>query len=71
MGYDNRVKPDHGGSVGHVRIGLPKKPLVLSAQERAQLRGIAQSRVLPNGIVRRARLVLLSAGGMPNTQIAG
>jgi len=56
--------------MGEVRLGRPKKPLVLSAHEQEQLRGIAQSRALPNGIVRRARMVLLSAGGMRNTQIA-
>src|SRR6266403_691840 len=56
--------------MGQVRLGRPKKPLVLSAHEQEQLRGIAQSRALPNGIVRRARMVLLSAGGMRNTQIA-
>jgi len=56
--------------MGQVRLGRPKKPLVLSANDKEQLRGIAQSRALPNGIVRRARMVLLSAGGMRNTQIA-
>jgi hypothetical protein len=48
--------------MGQVRLGRPKKPLVLSADEKEQLRGITQSRALPNGIVRRARMVLLSAG---------
>ena len=53
--------------MGEVRLGRPKKPLVLSAHEQEQLRGIAQSRALPNGIVRRARMVLLSAV-LPNPQ---
>jgi putative transposase len=57
--------------MGQRRLGRPKKPLVLSAEEKAQLRGIAKSRALPNGIVRRARMVLLSAGGVTNTEIAG
>jgi len=43
---------------------------VLSAEEKDQLRGIAKSRALPNGIARRARMVLLSAGGISNTEIA-
>ena len=56
--------------MAQVRLGRPKKPLALSKDEQEQLRSIAQSRALPNGIVRRARMVLLSSGGMRNTQIA-
>ena len=56
--------------MGQVRIGRPKIPLELTADARAQLSSVAQSRALPSGIVRRARMVLLSAGGMTNTQIA-
>jgi transposase len=56
--------------MAQARTGRPKQPLELSAQAREQLNGIAQSRALPHGIVRRARMVLLSAGGMSNTRIA-
>jgi len=53
-----------------VRMGRPKVPLVLSASEREQLQGIGKSRSLPNGIVRRARMVLMSVDEVSNTQIA-
>jgi hypothetical protein len=39
--------------MAQVRLGRPKKPLVLSANDKEQLRGIGQSRALPNGVVRR------------------
>jgi len=52
------------------RVGRPKKPLVLSGGEKEQLRSIARSRELPRGFVRRARMVLLSARGVSNTEIA-
>jgi putative transposase len=54
-----------------MRTGRPKEPLSLSDEERAQLESFASSRSLPHGLVRRARIVLLSADGMPNTAIAG
>jgi len=40
------------------------------ASEREQLQGIGKSRSLPNGIVRRARMVLMSVDEVSNTQIA-
>jgi len=46
-----------------MRRGRPKKPIVLSDEEREQLNAIANSRSLPHGLVRRARIVLLSAEG--------
>jgi len=51
-------------------IGRPKATLVLSEQDREQLEGLASSRSLPAGLVNRARIILLSAGGMTNQQIA-
>jgi putative transposase len=51
-------------------IGRPKAPLVLTEQDREQLEGLASSRSLPAGLVNRARIILLSAGGMTNQQIA-
>jgi len=53
-----------------VRTGRPKEPVVLSDGEREQLNGIANSRSLPHGLVRRARIVLLAADGVPNRTIA-
>ena len=53
-----------------MRTGRPKKPLSLADDERAQLESFASSRSLPHGLVRRARIVLMSADGMSNTAIA-
>ena len=53
-----------------MRTGRPKEPLVLSDEERAQVESFASSRSLPHGLVRRAKIILLSADGMPNTDIA-
>lgn len=51
--------------------GRPKKfETTLSANERTSLQQIAQSRSLPHGIVRRTQMVLLSADGQTNTEIA-
>ena len=46
-----------------MKRGRPKKPIILSDEERQQLNAIASSRSLPHGLVRRARIVLLSAEG--------
>jgi len=51
-------------------IGRPKEPLVLSDDERAQLESFASSRALSHGLVRRAKIVLLSVDGMSNSAIA-
>ena len=51
-------------------MGRPKAVLVLSAQQREQLESLASSRSLPAGLVRRARIILLSAAGKTNMQIA-
>jgi putative transposase len=53
-----------------MKSGRPKKPLELSAEEREQMQAIASSRSLPHGLVRRAKIILLSAEGMPNSAIA-
>lgn len=53
-----------------MRTGRPKEPVVLSEEEREQLNGIANSRSLPHGLVRRARIVLLAGQGMPSSAIA-
>src|ERR1700730_8056234 len=51
-------------------MGRPKAALVLSPRQREQLEGMAKSRSLPAGLVSRARIVLLSASGKTNQQIA-
>ncbi len=50
--------------------GRPKRSLELSAEEEAELRGFSSSRSLPHALVTRAKLVLLSAEGRSNTEIA-
>jgi len=51
--------------------GRPKKfETELTANERTSLQQIAQSRSLPHGVVRRTQMVLLSADGQTNTEIA-
>lgn len=49
--------------------GRPKKPIMLSDEEREQLTAITNSRSLPHGLVRRARIVLLDADGVSSNAI--
>jgi putative transposase len=51
-------------------LGRPKAALALSPQQREQLEGLGSSRALPAGLVRRARIILLSASGKMNMEIA-
>jgi putative transposase len=51
-------------------MGRPKAALVLRPEQREQLEGMASSRSLPAGLVSRARIILLSACGKTNLQIA-
>src|SRR3974390_2227848 len=51
-------------------MGRPKTILVLDSELREQLESLANSRSLPAGLVMRARIILLSAGGKSNQQIA-
>lgn len=54
-----------------MRTRRPKKrEIVLSAEERNQLQGYARSRALPHALMRRAKVVLLSAEGHSNSAIA-
>src|SRR2546425_3023981 len=50
--------------------GRPKPSLNLAPDEQTQLRSLAASRTLPHALVARAKLVLWSAQGQSNTQIA-
>ena len=50
--------------------GRPKAVLELSAEEAAELRSFSTSRSLPHALVARARVVLWSAQGKSNSEIA-
>ena len=51
-------------------MGRPKALLVLDAEQREQLESFANSRSLPAGLVRRAKIILLSASGKTNREVA-
>ena len=51
-------------------MGRPLTPLTLSESERDELRSITRSRSMPQSLATRARIVLLSADGESNTDIA-
>src|SRR5579871_4928213 len=51
-------------------MGRPNVEVAVSAAEAEQLRSIARSRSLPHSLVRRARIVLMSAEGIANQIIA-
>ena len=50
--------------------GRPVEALVLDDAEKTQLLRLANARSLPNGLVRRAQIVLACARGEPNASIA-
>lgn len=50
--------------------GRPVTPITLDEHQKDQLLGIARSRSLPHGIVRRAQIVLACAEGETHTAIA-
>jgi len=51
-------------------LGRPKAILKLTAEEQQELAGFAASRIVPHALVSRARLVLWSAQGWFNSEIA-
>ena len=51
-------------------MGRPKATLVLDSELREQLESLANSRSLPAGLVRRAKIILLSASGKNDREIA-
>ena len=51
-------------------IGRPQTELVLREDERIQVSSLTKSRTLPRAIVARAKVVLWSAEGASNTEIA-
>lgn len=52
------------------KMGRPKKKLVLTEDDRAELRAITRRRSSPQSVVTRAKIVLLSAKGLDNTDVA-
>src|ERR1700677_1544998 len=52
-------------------MGRPNAVVRVSSAEREQLDSITRSRSLPHSLVRRARIVLMSADGVSNGIIAG
>lgn len=53
-----------------VRMGRPKAELVVSKEERARLESVVRRRTSPHSLVLRARIVLLSAKGLDNCDVA-
>lgn len=51
-------------------MGRPNTALMIGQSERSQLRSIVRSRSLPHSLVRRAQIVLLSAEGSANREVA-
>ena len=51
-------------------MGRPNTALTISPSERSQLRSIVRSRSLPHSLVRRAHIILLSAAGAANREVA-
>ncbi len=50
--------------------GRPLQPLNISDEVRDQLQSLSGSRSMPHALVRRAKIVLLSDGGLTNQEIA-
>jgi DNA-binding NarL/FixJ family response regulator len=53
-----------------MNLGRRLPPLQLEREQRQQLEAMANSRSLPDGLVTRVRIVLLSADGLSNRDIA-
>src|SRR4030081_445368 len=51
-------------------LGRPLAPLQLEREQRGQLEAMASSRSLPHGLVGRVRIIVLSANGLSNKDIA-
>ena len=53
-----------------MKTGRPRKPIVLNKEEEQQLKSIATSRSLPYGLVTRAKIIIMTAEGISNKDIA-
>ena len=62
---------DNNSRIGARIMGRPQeRRLILSVTERAELGRLAGSQSAPHGLVRRAQIILASAGGEANISIA-
>src|SRR6476660_9173685 len=62
---------DDDSRIGARIMGRPQERLhILSVTERAELGRLAGSQSAPHGLVRRAQIILASAGGEANISIA-
>src|SRR5437016_4917289 len=52
------------------RMGRPNTALVISESEKTALQAIVRARSMPHSLVRRAKIVLLSADGASNRAVA-
>ena len=50
-------------------LGRPLKSITLTTNMRKQLESMVRSRTLPQGLARRAKIVLMAADGKSNTDI--
>ena len=55
---------------GAYELGTTPGSVALEREQREQLEAMASSRSLPHGLVTRVRIVLLSADGLSNKDIA-
>ena len=53
-----------------MRTGRPKQPIILSKAEEEQLKSISRSRSFSHGLVTRAKIIIMSAEGTSNKDIA-
>ena len=53
-----------------MRTGRPKQPIILSKAEEEQLKSISRSRSFSHGLVMRAKIIIMSAEGTSNKDIA-
>ena len=51
-------------------MGRPNKALTIDEADRLQLQSMVHSRSMPHSLVRRAQIVLLSAAGAANREVA-
>ena len=49
-------------------LGRPIPPMVVSPEMREQLHTMSRARSLPQALAKRARIILLAADGLSNTQ---
>ena len=53
-----------------MKTGRPRKPIILTDEEHEQLASIVRSHSIPYGLVTRAKIILMTAENIPNSEIA-